>query len=73
MPRQKGEQGPETKKMYLTVPTEVYDVMEKLAVEQGRTLSNLGAFAMEYFVAFVAPKAYPLSKVLSKDTEAEEK
>ena len=73
MARKKGELGPETKKMYLTLPTQLYDVLEQLAEEQGRTLSNLGAFALEYFVAFVAPQAYPLSKVLeNRETKREE-
>jgi hypothetical protein len=52
--------------MYVGLPAEVYDTIEKLAAEQGRSTASLGAFALEYFVAFVAPKIYPMGQVAKR-------
>lgn len=54
----------DTKKVYISLPNEVYATLESLAREQGRTTSNLGAFAIEHFLGFIAPKMYPLSRTV---------
>ena len=54
----------ETKKVYISLPNEVYVTLESLAKEQGRTTSNLGAFAIEYFLGSIAPKMYPLNRTV---------
>lgn len=62
----------ESKKLYVSLPPEVYDTIELLAKEQGRPTSSLAAFALEHFCSFVAPKIYPLSKtarLYQKDDE----
>ena len=61
----------ETKKLYVGLNSEVYDALEKLAAEQGRTTSSLAAFALEHFLAYDAPKIYPLSRAIEKYQEDE--
>lgn len=56
----------DTKKLYVGLSAEVYDAIEKLAAEQGRTTSSLAAFALEHFLAYDAPKIYPLSRAVER-------
>lgn len=62
----------DTKKVYISLPAEVYNALDSLAREQGRTTSNLGAFAIEHFLAYDAPKIYPLSKSIRGYQETDE-
>lgn len=63
----------QTRKINLTVPDAVYEVLEELARDQGRSTANLTAFAVEYFLACDAPKLYPFAKCLEKrDAEIRE-
>jgi hypothetical protein len=66
MARPAGTKQPETKRIATTVTTEVYDAMETLAANQGRTISHLAAFALEYFLAECAPRLYPLSRTVER-------
>lgn len=54
----------ESRKLYVSLPPEVYETFEALAKEQGRPVSSLAAFALEHFASFVAPKIYPLSRTV---------
>jgi len=56
----------DTKKLYVGLSAEVYDALERLAAEQGRTTSALAAFALEHFMAYDAPKIYPLSRAVER-------
>lgn len=38
------------KRISTTVPARVYDALERLSMEQGRSLSNMAAFALELYV-----------------------
>lgn len=58
-----------TRKINLTVPDAIYEVLEELAEDQGRSVANLTAFAVEYFLAVNAPTLYPFSKCL-KDRDS---
>ena len=55
-----------TKQVNVTLPEAVYSVMEGLANDQGRSVANLAAFCIEYFLAVDAPKLYPFSKCLDR-------
>jgi hypothetical protein len=61
-----GRPNSQTRKINLTVPDAVYEVLEELAKDQGRSTANLTAFAVEYFLACDAPKLYPFAKCLEK-------
>lgn len=39
-----------SKRISTTVPAHVHDALERLSAEQGRSLSNLAAFALELYV-----------------------
>lgn len=39
-----------SKRISTTVPAHVHDALEQLSIEQGRSLSNLAAFALELYV-----------------------
>lgn len=39
-----------SKRISTTVPARVHDALEQLSIEQGRSLSNLVAFALELYV-----------------------
>lgn len=64
MARKQGVPGPDTKKVYATVPTELYESLEALAANQGRTVASLAAFALEYWMSVDAPKLYPMNRVI---------
>jgi hypothetical protein len=56
----------EMRKVQVTVHPELFDVLEGLANQQGRTVAGLAAFALEDWVSERAPRIYPLAKALRK-------
>ena len=68
MPRPKVEM----RKVQVTVHPELFDALESLANQQGRTIAGLAAFALEDWVGERAPKIYPLSKALRQYQPPEE-